>query len=280
MDIRYGANPKDFAHYSTEDIRREFLIDTLFVLDKVTVTYSHIDRMMVLGAVPATRPLSLEADVDVAGCLKAAYFLERRELGVFNLGGEGAVVVDGQRFDMAHLDCLYIAMGTHSVVFTSEDGATPAQFYLVSAPAHRACATRQIKRSEAASRKLGSPATANERTIYQFIHPQVLETCQLTMGLTMLEQGSVWNTMPCHTHERRMEIYLYLNVPQGGAVFHLMGQPSETRHLVLTDRQAVISPSWSIHSACATGHYAFIWAMAGENQTFDDMDMIDTAALR
>ncbi|HNW86931.1 MAG TPA: 5-dehydro-4-deoxy-D-glucuronate isomerase [Candidatus Limiplasma sp.] len=280
MDIRYGANPKDFAHYTTEEIRSEFLIETLFMPDGVTVTYSHIDRMMVLGAMPKSKPLTLEGDVDVAGCLKAPYFLERREMGVFNLGGQGVLTADGQTFAMARLDCAYIGMGTKSVRFESENPEDPARFYLVSAPAHRACPTRQIRLSDAASRKLGSAESANVRTIYQFIHPQVLETCQLTMGLTMLEPGSVWNTMPCHTHERRMEIYLYLNVPENGAVFHLMGRPAETRHIVVTDQQAVISPSWSIHSACATGRYAFIWAMAGENQTFDDMDAIDTPTLR
>ena len=280
MDIRYGANPKDFAHYTTEEIRREFLIEELFVLDGITVTYSHIDRMMVLGAMPASRALTLEGDVDVAGCLKAPYFLERRELGVFNLGGDGSLTADGQCFAMARLDCVYIGMGTKSVSFASDDPKNPARFYLVSAPAHRACQTRQVRLGDAASRKLGAAESANVRTIYQFIHPQVLETCQLTMGLTMLEPGSVWNTMPCHTHERRMEIYLYLNVPENGAVFHLMGQPTETRHVVLRDQQAIISPSWSIHSACATSQYAFIWAMAGENQTFDDMDAIETPTLR
>ena len=280
MDIRYGANPKDFAHYTTQEIRREFLIEELFAPDEITVTYSHIDRMMVLGAMPASRALTLEGDVDVAGCLKAPYFLERREMGVFNLGGDGTLTADGQPFTMARLDCAYIGMGTKSVTFRSDNPENPARFYIISAPAHRACATRQIRLGDAASRKLGTAESANVRTIYQFIHPQVLETCQLTMGLTVLEPGSVWNTMPCHTHERRMEIYLYLNVPENGAVFHLMGQPTETRHVVMKNQQAIISPSWSIHSACATGQYAFIWAMAGENQTFDDMDAIETPTLR
>ena len=280
MDRRYGVNPKDFAHYTTEEIRAEYLLDALFVPDAITVTYAHTDRMVVLGAVPQTRTLTLEGDVDVAGCLKAAFFLQRREMGVFNLGGEGVLVADGQRFAMNRLDCAYLGMGTQSVSFASDDPANPARFYLVSAPAHRTCATRQIRLSDAASRKLGNPENANMRTIFQMIHPQVLDTCQLTMGLTMLEAGSVWNTMPCHTHERRMEIYLYLNVPENGAVFHLMGQPAQTRHVVMQDQQAIISPPWSIHSACATGQYAFIWAMAGENQTFDDMDAIQTPTLR
>lgn len=280
MEIRYGTHPQAFAHCTTAEIRDEFLIENLFQPDQLVCVYSHIDRMIVLGCLPVTQELHLEQGMDVWACLGTHTFLERRELGVFNLGGNGSIVADGVTYHMGHKDCLYVAMGTQNVVFSSENKEEPAKFYLVSAPAHRACKTTFISIQNAAARKLGGADNANTRTIYQFIHPDVLETCQLTMGMTSLEPGNVWNTMPCHTHERRMEVYLYTDVAPENVVFHFMGQPQETRHLVIQNQQAVISPSWSIHSACATSNYSFIWAMGGENQAFDDMDAIPTTALR
>ncbi len=272
MDIRYSANPQDVRRYTTEELRKEFLIQNLYQKDTVQATYSHVDRMLVMGIMPVEEVVSIDKGIDVWANFGTDYVLERREAGVFNLGGDGFIEADGQRFDMTYEDCLYISMGTKDVKFASKNKENPARFYLCSSPAHRACKTTFISFAEAQKRPLGEDKLSNKRVINQFIHPAVLDTCQLLMGLTQLAPGSVWNTMPSHTHERRMEVYTYFEIPENQAVMHFMGQPQETRHIVMQNFDAVISPSWSIHSGCGTSNYTFIWAMCGENQAFDDMD--------
>ena len=280
MDIRYSCNQRDFKRYTTEEVRREFLIEDLFTADAVTAVYSHVDRMVALGVVPVERALSIDDGIDVWKSFGTHFFLERRECGLFNLGGPGRATVDGQVYALDYKDCLYITMGAREVLFASDDPARPAKFYVVSAPAHRAYENRLIHIADAAKKPSGSAETSNKRVINQFIHPDVLKTCQLSMGMTVLEPGSVWNTMPAHTHERRMEIYLYFEVPENEVVFHMMGEGQETRHIVMQNEQAVISPSWSIHAGAGTSNYTFIWAMGGENQAFDDMDEIPTTELK
>lgn len=280
MDIRYSVNPEDFRRRTTEELRREFLIDRLYVPDEVVSVYSHIDRMVTLGCMPVTEKVAIDKGLDVWKNFGTGYFLERREIGIFNIGGDGTVTADGAEYRLGCKDCLYIAKGTEKVTFESADGAKPAKFYMVSAPAHCTCETRRITIQEAAKKSLGSLETSNRRVINQFIHPDVLKTCQLSMGLTILEPGSVWNTMPAHTHERRMEIYTYFDIPQDNVVFHLLGESTETRHIVVQNEQAVINPSWSIHAGAGTASYSFIWAMGGENQAFGDMDAVPVTALR
>ncbi len=280
MDIRYSANPNDVKCYTTEELRKEFLIENLYEADQVKAVYSHVDRMVVLGIHPVTKEVPIDQDIDVWANFGTNFFLERREAGVFNLGGPGSITVDGTKYDLVFQDCLYITMGAKEVTFASADGANPARFYLVSAPAHKSYKTTFLSMADANKRPCGAAETANARVINQFIHPDVLPTCQLSMGLTQLSPGSVWNTMPAHTHERRMEVYTYFNIPEDNVVFHMMGQGQETRHLVMHNFDAVISPSWSIHSGCGTSNYTFIWAMGGENQAFDDMDTIPTTELR
>lgn len=272
MDIRYSASPNDVKRYTTEELRREFLITDLYVADTVKATYSHVDRMVILGIMPVHEKVSIDKGIDIWANFGTHYFLERREAGVFNLGGKGAITADGTRYEMGYEDCLYITKGVKEVYFESDDPENPAKFYLASTPAHKACKTTFLSFENANHRPTGDAKTANKRVINQFIHPDVLETCQLSMGLTQLAEGSVWNTMPSHTHERRMEVYTYFEIPGDEAVIHLMGQPHETRHLVMKNFDAVISPSWSIHSGCGTSNYTFIWAMGGENIEFDDMD--------
>ena len=280
MDIRYSCNQRDFKRYTTEEIRREFLIETLFTPDTVQAVYSHVDRMVALGVMPVREAVPIDKGIDVMGNFGTGYFLERRECGLFNVGGPGTVTVDGLAYPLGYKDCLYITRGAREVVFASDDPARPAKYYIVSAPAHCSWETKRIAIAEAAKKPLGSLETSNKRVINQFIHPSVLKTCQLSMGMTVLEPGSVWNTMPAHTHERRMEIYFYFEVPADNVVFHMMGEGQETRHIVMQNEQAVISPSWSIHAGAGTSNYTFIWAMGGENQTFDDMDAIPTTELR
>ena len=280
MDIRYSGNPEDVKFYTTEELRNEFLITDLYQADTVQAVYSHVDRMVVLGIMPVKEVLPVDKGIDVWHNFGTSYFLERREAGVFNLGGKGFIEADGTRYELGFEDCLYITKGTEKVCFGSLDPEDPARFYLVSAPAHTAYKTTFLSFQEAKKRPLGSLEEANKRVINQFIHPDVLPTCQLSMGLTQLDPGSVWNTMPSHTHERRMEIYTYFNIPEGNVVMHFMGQPQETRHIVMKNFDAVISPSWSIHSGCGTSNYTFIWAMGGENQAFDDMDNLKTTELR
>ena len=280
MDIRYAANPQDVKRYTTEELRREFLIENLYRPDEVTAVYSHVDRMVTLGCMPVGERVAIDKGIDVWANFGTHYFLERRELGLFNIGGPGRVLVDGAVYELGYKDCLYITRGAKEVLFESAEAARPAKFYMVSAPAHRSYETRLLKLSDANKRPCGQAELSNQRVINQFIHPDVLPTCQLSMGMTVLEKGSVWNTMPAHTHERRMEVYMYFELPEDQAVFHLMGQGQETRHIVMTNEQAVISPSWSIHAGAGTCSYTFIWAMGGENQEFDDMDTIPTNLLR
>jgi len=280
MDIRYSANQRDFRRYTTEETRREFLIENLFLPDQVTAVYSHVDRMVTLGVMPVSKSVPIDQGIDIWKNFGTDYFLERRECGMFNVGGEGCVTVDGTVYELGYKDCLYITRGAREVVFASKDASCPAKFYIVSAPAHCSYETKLIKIADAAKRPVGALETSNKRVINQFIHPSVLKTCQLSMGMTVLEPGSVWNTMPAHTHERRMEVYFYFEVPKDNVVFHMMGEGQETRHIVMQNEQAVISPSWSIHSGAGTSNYTFIWAMGGENQAFDDMDNIPTTELK
>ncbi len=280
MDIRYSANQRDFKRYTTEETRNEFLIKNLYVPNEVVAVYSHVDRMVTLGCMPTTEEVPIDKGIDVWANFGTSFFLERREIGIFNIGGAGVIKADGEEYTMNYKDCIYITMGTKEVTFKSLDPNAPAKFYMVSAPAHKPCKTTFIPIEKAAKRNVGAAETANKRVINQFIHPDVLETCQLSMGMTVLETGSVWNTMPAHTHERRMEIYMYFEVPEDNVVFHMMGEGKETRHIVMQNEQAVISPSWSIHCGCGTSNYTFIWAMGGENQAFDDMDNIPTTELR
>ena len=280
MDIRYSCNQRDFKRYTTEETRKEFLIENLFQADQVVPVYSHVDRMVTVGVMPVNEVVSLDKGIDIWKNFGTSYFLERRELGMFNVGGEGKVVVDGVEYELGYKDCLYITKGAKVVTFESKDAAAPAKFYMVSAPAHCSYETRLIKIADAAKKPLGAMETSNKRVINQFIHPDVLKTCQLSMGMTVLEPGSVWNTMPAHTHERRMEVYFYFEVPENNVVFHMMGEGQETRHIVMKNEEAVISPSWSIHSGAGTSNYTFIWAMGGENQAFDDMDTIPTTELK
>ncbi len=280
MDIRYSANQRDFKRYTTDETRNEFLIENLYVPNEVVAVYSHVDRMVTLGCMPTTEEVPIDKGIDVWANFGTSFFLERREIGIFNIGGAGVIKADGVEYTMNYKDCIYITMGTKEVTFKSVDPNAPAKFYMVSAPAHKPCKTTFIPIEKAAKRNVGAVETANKRVINQFIHPDVLETCQLSMGMTVLEPGSVWNTMPAHTHERRMEIYMYFEVPEDNVVFHMMGEGKETRHIVMQNEQAVISPSWSIHCGCGTSNYTFIWAMGGENQAFDDMDNIPTTELR
>lgn len=280
MDIRYSANQRDFKRYTTEEVRQEFLIENLFRADEVTAVYSHVDRMVTFGCMPVREEVALDKGIDVWHNFGTEFILERREIGIFNVGGAGTITADGVAYELGYKDCLYITMGTKEVTFKSKDGSQPAKFYMVSAPAHKACQTKLLTIKDANKVPCGEEKTSNKRTINQFIHPDVLETCQLSMGMTSLEPGSVWNTMPAHTHERRMEIYFYFEIPKDEVVFHMMGEPQETRHVVMQDEQAIISPSWSIHAGCGTANYTFIWAMGGENKAFDDMDHIKNTELR
>ena len=276
MEIREYVNSEYAKTLDTDGLRSNFLVKDIFTPGEITMTYSHVDRMIVGGVTPAGKALALAA----TKALGTEYFFERREMGVINIGGAGTVTVDGTKYAVGPRDGLYISMGSREVSFESSDAAAPAKFYFNSAPAHRACVTRLVTLAQAKRVELGSEAECNKRVINQFIHPAVLETCQLVMGMTIFSEGSVWNTMPVHTHERRMEAYLYFDMPADRVVFHTMGKPDETRHIVVRNEQAVISPSWSIHSGVGTGAYTFIWGMAGENQTFTDMDAVPMASLK
>lgn len=280
MDIRYSANQRDVKRYTTEEIRKEFLIQDLYRPDEVVSVYSHVDRMVTLGCMPVKEQVSIEKGIDCWKNFGTHYFLERREIGIFNIGGSGSITADGVKYHIDYKDCLYITKGTKEVVFASDSEEAPAKFYMVSAPAHTAYETKLITLKDAAKRPLGDSNTSNKRVINQFIHPNVLKTCQLSMGMTALEPGSVWNSMPCHTHERRMEIYTYFEVPEDQIVMHFMGEPTETRHVIMKNEEAIISPSWSIHCGAGTSNYTFIWAMGGENQEFDDMDNIKPTDLK
>ena len=277
MDVRYSPDNLSYRSLRTEDLRNAFLVDNLFQEGKVQMVYFDLDRAIVGGAVPAKKPLQLLSSKKE---MAAEYFAQRREMGIFNVGGPGVIEADGKKFTVGSKDAVYIGKGTKSVSFSSAKSSNPAYFYFVSYPAHASHPTALIKFGEVYSAKLGSQKEANSRTLNRYIHPNGVKSSQLVMGLTELDEGSVWNTMPSHTHQRRTEIYFYFNVDENAIVFHMMGEPSETRHIVVRDRQAVISPSWSIHSGGATRNYSFIWAMGGENQEFEDMDAVEMSSLK
>ena len=281
MELRTAASPKDVKHYTTDRLREEFLIDDLFQPDVIKLVYSHIDRIITGSAVPVADKLVLTAGEE----LRADYFLERREMGFINIGGAGVVTIDGKDYEVAYKEGMYIGMGKKEIAFASDDAANPAKFYLNSAPAHMTYPTVLIKpEGEVAEDvvivkdenkvELGRLEDSNHRTICKYILPGQVESCQLEMGMTKLEPGSVWNTMPSHTHDRRMEVYMYFELPEDAFVMHFMGEPQETRHIVIRNEQAVISPSWSIHSGGGSRNYTFIWGMVGENQDFGDMDAV------
>ncbi|WP_042859931.1 5-dehydro-4-deoxy-D-glucuronate isomerase [Dickeya sp. NCPPB 3274] len=278
MQVRQSIHSDHARQLDTAGLRREFLIEHIFDADACTMTYSHIDRIIVGGVMPVHQAVTIGEDVGKQ--LGVSYFLERRELGAINIGGAGVVSVDGERYEIGHEEAIYIGKGARDIRFTSADPTRPARFYYNSAPAHTTYPTRKITAAEASPQTIGDDATSNRRTINKYIVPDVLPTCQLTMGLTKLAEGSLWNTMPCHTHERRMEVYFYFDMDEETAVFHMMGQPQETRHILVHNEQAVISPSWSIHSGVGTKRYTFIWGMVGENQVFSDMDHVKVSELR
>jgi 4-deoxy-L-threo-5-hexosulose-uronate ketol-isomerase len=275
MKILYSPSPVEYQRLSTLELRAAFLLDTLFVPGKLELVYSDADRAIIGSAVPVNSEIALKADAE----LRAAFFCERRELGILNIGGDGTVKVDGVNYSMAHLDCLYVGRGNREISFSSLNAGAPAAFFLLSYPAHSAYPTTHAGKKDATPLELGTVADANRRTIFKYIHPGGIKSCQLVMGFTKLYEGAVWNTMPAHTHTRRSEIYLYFDLGPK-RVMHFMGKPQETRHLVVADRQALVSPSWSIHCGCGTGAYTFCWAMGGENQTFEDMDLLPIETLR
>ncbi|MBJ3813844.1 5-dehydro-4-deoxy-D-glucuronate isomerase [Shimwellia pseudoproteus] len=278
MDVRQSIHSDHAKTLDTEGLRNEFLIDTIFTPDEYTMVYSHIDRIIVGGVNPVNRVVTVGREVGKQ--LGVSYFLERRELGVINIGGPGTITVDGTCFEIGHRDALYVGKGAQDVLFASVDSSQPARFYYNCAPAHTTYPTKKVTPADVAPVTLGDDLTSNRRTINKYFVPDVLETCQLSMGLTELAPGNLWNTMPCHTHERRMEVYFYFGMDDDTCVFHMMGQPQETRHIVMRNEQAVISPSWSIHSGVGTKAYTFIWGMVGENQVFDDMDHVAINDLR
>lgn len=275
-ETRYSHAPADIRHYSTEELRREFLVEKVFVPGEIKLTYTHDDRQIFGGVTPTDQPLEIVLNKE----LGVEYFLERRELGVINIGGEGYITIDGQKEPMKKQDGYYIGKETKEVIFESVDPANPAKFYVVSTPAHKKYPNVKISIDEITPRDMGEDRTLNRRQIFQYIHPNICESCQLQMGYTILQEGNAWNTMPCHTHERRMETYLYFDMDEDTRVFHFMGRPDETKHLVMSSEQAAISPSWSIHSGVATSNYSFIWAMCGENITYDDMDFVEMKDLK
>lgn len=268
-ELRYAHHPDDFKHYDTLRIRKEFLIETIFVPDTICLTYTLYDRFIAGGAMPIDRPLDLEPFNE----LKAGYFLDRREMGIINTGGDAVIQAGDEKYRLAHKEALYLGKGTKNVSFSSVDAERPAKLYFNSAPAHHAYPIKKVSLKEAEMVVAGKPEDSNHRTINKLLINSVVETCGLQMGLTTLNTGSVWNTMPPHTHNRRMEVYFYFDVPEKQAICHFMGDPDETRHIWLKNEQAVISPSWSIHSAAGTASYSFIWGMTGENLDYSDMDM-------
>lgn len=276
MNYRYANHPDDSKKYTTKDLRKHYLVEEIFVDDKIELTYSHVDRIIFGGIKPVYKELVLEAGKEMG----VEYFLERRELGLINIGGPAIVTIDGVEYNLNKRDGLYVGKGNKEVKFKSVNPEDPAKLYVNSVPAHKEYKTVKIEIEKANPVRLGDAKSLNKRTIYQYVHPNVCESCQLLMGMTILEEGSAWNTMPCHTHERRMEVYFYFDMEEDTRVFHFMGEPDETRHLVVKSEQAIISPSWSIHSGVGTSDYTFIWGMCGENQTFDDMDAIRMDKLR
>ena len=276
MKTLAAIDPVRAKSMNTAELREAFLLENLFRPEEISLVYSENDRAVIGSAVPRQEKLALGATKELA----ANYFAERREIGVLNIGSAGRVIVDAQTFELANRDMLYIGRGAKEIIFNSENPSAPAAFFLMSFPAHQTYPTRVARFSEAATVRLGAPENANQRSIYKYIHPGGIQSCQLVMGFTQLHNGSIWNTMPPHTHARRMEVYLYFDLPENARMFHFMGQPEETRHLVVANQQAVISPSWSIHCGAATSAYAFCWAMGGENQAFEDMDGVRMEQLR
>lgn len=272
----YTHSPEDIRHYSTEELRREFLVEDIFVPGEISLTYTHYDRMIFGGVTPTNIPLEIKLSKE----LGVNFFLERRELGIINIGGEGLISFEGVSYEMKKQDGFYIGLGTKNIIFESKDSDKPAKFYVVSVPAHKKYPNVKISIEDITPREAGEGKNMNVRKIYQYIHPNICESCQLQMGYTILEEGSSWNTMPTHTHERRMETYLYFDMPEDNRIFHFMGKPDETKHLVMSNDQAAISPSWSIHTGVATSNYSFIWAMCGENITYDDMDHVKMDELK
>lgn len=275
-EVRYAASPKEVQGLNTQELRDEFLVKNLLEADQLKLVYSHYDRFIVGGAVPTVKPIELET-IDP---LKASFFLERRELGIINVGGSGSVSVDGTVYQLKHKEALYVGQGNKKVVFSSDSADAPAHFYLNSTPAHKAYPTKKIGINDVEVVELGAPETANARTLRKYIVNSVVDVCQLQMGMTSLKSGSVWNTMPAHVHDRRMEVYFYFEIPQDQAVCHFMGQPQETRHIWMGNNEAVISPPWSVHSGSGTSNYTFIWGMAGENLDYGDMDVCKITELR
>lgn len=276
MKQRYAQGPNEVAGLKTAELRENFLIEGLMEADQFSFTYSHYDRAIIGSVAPVNETLSLPNYEN----LRSEYFLERREIGIINVGGDGEVTVDGTTYAVRKLDAVYAGKESKEVTFRSISADEPAKFFLYSVPAHKVYPSQLMKREDASPGNAGSKETANERTIYKYIHLDGIRSCQLVMGLTILSEGSVWNTMPSHVHDRRMESYFYFDIPEDQIVFHFMGQPKETRHLVVQNHQAIISPPWSIHSGGGTSNYGFIWAMAGENQVYTDMDAIKTVDLR
>lgn len=272
----FAVHPDDYKSYDTKALRNKFLLESLFENDKINLVYTHYDRMVVGGVIPVDK----EIELPNFPILRADYFLQRREMGIINVGGEGTVAVDGEKFTLSKLDCLYIGKEKQKLSFSSVNASQPAVLYILSAPAHAAYPTKLLQKKDAESSSLGSLETSNQRTIYRYIHKNGIQSCQLVMGLTILEKGSVWNTIPPHTHDRRMEVYFYFDVPDNQLVFHYMGLPNETRHIILKNYQAVVSPPWSIHAGSGTGNYGFIWGMAGENLEYSDMDAIQLNDLK
>ncbi|NRG19493.1 5-dehydro-4-deoxy-D-glucuronate isomerase [Rhizobiales bacterium] len=276
MDVRQVSSPGESRGYDTAALRAHYLVEGLFRPGELAMTYSHLDRTVLLGVVPLDEPIELISNKQIG----SPGFLDRRELGVFNIGGPGTVLVGDERHDVGRLEAVYLPKGAQNVRFASRDTGAPARFYGISTPAHASHPLKKITMDEANRIELGTQSGANIRTLRQYIHPDVCTSCQLTMGVTLIADGSVWNTMPCHTHDRRTEAYLYFDMAEDTRVVHLMGEPDETRHLIVANEQAVLSPGWSIHSGAGTGRYGFIWSMAGDNQDFNDMDFVDMADLR
>lgn len=276
MQTRFQSSPKEVRGMSTADLRDNFLVPELMKADALTLVYSHYDRVIIGGVKPLLQKVPLRNEPE----LRADYFLERREIGVINVGGAGIVIADGVQYELDKLDTVYLGKGTKEVHFASVSATDPAKFFLMSTTAHHSYPNRKMTKEEAAPVNLGEKTTANERTIYKYIHQDGIQSCQLVMGLTVLREGSVWNSVPPHTHTRRMEVYFYFDVPEQHRVFHLMGEPAETRHIVMANHEAVISPPWSIHCGSGSTNYGFIWAMAGENYTFTDMDQVLVSELK
>lgn len=276
MKVVHSPSPNETSRLGTAGLRGAFLLEELFQPGELTLVYTDLDRAIVGSAVPGVTPLKLDAGEE----LRAQYFCERREIGVLNFSGKGVVTVDGIAYPLEKCECLYIGRGSREITFASADAADPAAFYLVSYPAHAVYPTTRATRADATCVELGSPEECNGRTIRQYIHENGIKSCQLVMGYTEFKPGGIWNTMPAHTHPRRSEVYCYFDVPAGHAVLHLMGEPQETRPLWVHDKQAVLSPAWSIHCGCGTSAYRFVWAMGGENQAFDDMDKIAISDLQ